>query len=341
LIILTVQTRQAVKKTTIEKLETDISKIWIPSNKFEHYVKNFERIRVTAGSTGGKSPTAKNLALAIMSSRQGKGCIKLYDPQHGSKKDYWNMPKSGTSHEDNFKGLKELCGLINARRNGHIHEFILYIFDEIDNTVANLGREGAEFKNYLKIVIKEASHANLGAIFVGQSVDANEVPGMTHSNWNNCVQIHIGSNAGIAIDKLTTITTEDKTRLLEQYRKIQDYCDRKNEELGLDIFTDATAFRFALVVPLTGLPKFIQLPDFDNYEYTDVMSTNTQNVTLPNNLESTIEEVENKVSEVKIKCPYCTSTNYKRNGKTKPDTPVQKYLCKDCGKSYTHTDLIT
>jgi hypothetical protein len=54
---LMVQLRPAIKKTTIEKLETDINKIWISSDKFESYVKNFERVRVTAGSTGGKSPT--------------------------------------------------------------------------------------------------------------------------------------------------------------------------------------------------------------------------------------------------------------------------------------------
>jgi hypothetical protein len=327
LMTLSIQTRQATKKTTIEKLEADISKIWVPVEKFESYVKNFERIRVTAGSTGGKSPTAKNLALAIMNSRQGKKRMKLYDPQHGSKKDYWNMPKAGTGHEDNFAGVKELCELIDTRRNGRNHEFTLYLFDEIDNTVANLGKKSSEFKNYLKIALKEGSHCNIGAIFIGQSADANEIPGMTHSNWNNCVQIHIGSNAGIAIDKLTTITTEDKTRLLEQYRKIQDYCDRKNDELGLDIFTDATAFRFALVIPLNGLPKFIQLPDFDSYEYDAVMSINTQNGTLSNNLDSSNKESENTVSDVNIKCPHCGSPNIGSKG-------THYHRCNVCNKTW-------
>ncbi len=324
LMILTVQTRQAVKKTTIEKLETDINKIWIPSDKFESYVKDFERVRVTAGSTGGKSPTAKNLALAIMNARNGKGIIKLYDPQHGSKKDYWNMPKAGTSHEDNFNGIKELCELIDTRRNGRNHEFTLYVFDEVDNTVSNLGKKSSEFKNNLKIAIKEGSHCNIGAIFIGQSADANEVPGMTHSNWNNCVQIHIGSNAGIAIDKLATITTDVKTRLLEQYRKIQDYCDRKNEELGLDIFTDATAFRFGLVVPLTGLPKFIQLPDFDSYEYSEVMGVFTDS-------QPTVENQIIAIDKSSIVCPHCTSPNTKRNGRNSKGQ--QYFSCLDCTKT--------
>lgn len=317
LMTLEVVTRKPTKKLPIEKIEADINKIWVSADKFESFVKKFERVRITAGSTGGKSPTAKNLALAIMSSRKGKGKIKLYDPQHGSKKDYWNMPKSGTSHEDNLRGMKELCELIDSRRGKTGNEFILYIFDECDNTVSNLGKESSQFKTFLKIAIKEGSHADIGAIFIGQSADANEVPGMTHSNWNNAVQIHIGSNAGVCLDKLTTVTTEEKTRLLEQYRKIQEYCDTKNDDLGLDIFTDASAYRFALVVPLTGLPKFIQLPDFDSYDYNDVM-------TEPQNLELS----EPQIDSVRVSCPHCASSNVRKNGTNSKG--LQYYLCNSC-----------
>lgn len=317
LITLEVVTRKPTKKLPIEKIEADINKIWVSADKFESYVKNIERARITAGSTGGKSPTAKNLALAIVSSRKGKSKIKLYDPQHGSKKDHWDMPKAGTSHEDNLRGMKELCELIDSRRGKTGNEFTLYIFDEVDNTVSNLGKESSQFKNYLKIAIKEGSHADIGAIFIGQSADANEVPGMTHSNWNNAVQIHIGSNAGVCLDKLTTVTSEEKTRLLEQYRKIQEYCDAKNDDLGLDIFTDASAYRFALVVPLTGLPKFIQLPDFDSYDYNDVM-TELQN----------LESTEPQVDSVQVSCQHCASLNVRKNGKNSKGE--QYFQCNDC-----------
>ncbi|GAA6618252.1 hypothetical protein NUACC26_040630 [Scytonema sp. NUACC26] len=37
-------------------------------------------------------------------------------------------------------------------------------------------------------------------------------------------QLPTQANAGIWLDKAKTITSEDKTRLLEQYRKIQEYC---------------------------------------------------------------------------------------------------------------------
>ena len=303
---LDIELRKPAKKETSKD---DVNAIWITKDKFESFTKKWERVRITAGSTGGKSPTAKNLALAIMNSRQGDGVLKLYDPQDGSKKDFWNMPKAGTSHDDSVKGMKELVTVLDARSaNPGNHKFTLYLFDEIDSTLAKY-KGDVKFKDLVVYAISQGSHQSLGMIFIGQSCDANTVPGMTHSHWNNCVQLHIGSNAGLYLDKATTITTEDKSRLLNQYRKIQEFCDSENERLGLDIYSDPGAYRFALAVPLTGLPKFIQLPDFDSYDYYDVMQDDSE-----------------------ITCIHCTSSNVKRNGKT---GDRQRYKCSDCGKSFS------
>ena len=337
-VTLDITLRKPVKK---DASKDDIDKIWVPVSKFESYVRNWERIRITAGSTGGKSPTAKNLALAIMKQRKGQGEIKLYDPQHGSKKDFWDMPKAGTSHEDNVTGMGELCDELDRRtKTPGNHPFILYIFDEVDSTIAQERENNGYyyFRDKVTYSLKQASHQNIGAIYIGQACDASTIPGMSWSDWNNAVQLHIGANAGIWLDKAKTITSEDKTKLLEQYRKIQEYCDRKNEELGLDIFTDASAYRFALAVPLTGLPKFIQLPDFDTYDYWDVMSDATPN---HNDLiSSVLEEVSEKVSiidvpETAISCPYCPSTRFKKHSSVK-DKSKYRYLClnPECGKTF-------
>ena len=323
--------------------EDEINRLWVPASKFESFVKKWERIRITAGSTGGKSPSAKNLALAILNSRRGNGEIRLYDPQHGSKKDYWDMPKQGTSHKDNLAGMRELCQLIDERRNSKNHCFVLYIFDELDNTISSL--KGSEFKDLIKFSLKEGSHADIGVIYIGQSSDANEIPGFTHSNWNNAVQLHIGSNAGAVIEKLKTVTTEDKSRLLEQYKKIQEYCDYKNHELGLDVFVDASAYRFALVIPLSGLPQFIQLPDFDSYNYHTILSNAPE---VAENIirvdrhqqESTgsSKSLANKGGDVNVDltiggvCPKCGSIHKVKNGRTKS---TQKFKCKDCGNNYS------
>jgi len=36
-----------------------------------------------------------------------------------------------------------------------------------------------------------------------------------------------------------------------------------------------------------------------------------------------------------ITCPRCGSANVKRNGKSDKRPGVQRYLCKDCGKSFS------
>ncbi|MBW4597785.1 MAG: hypothetical protein KME46_34000 [Brasilonema angustatum HA4187-MV1] len=341
-ITLIVTTKKAIKK---EQAKGDIDKIWIPVEKFESYVKNWERVRITAGSTGGKSPTAKNLALAIMRSRKGQGEIRLYDPQDGSKKDYWDMPKTGTTHADNVAGMEALCDLLDQRSKSKAnHRFVLFIFDEVDSTIAQERENNGYyyFRDKVTYSLKQASHQNIGAIYIGQACDASTISGMSWSDWNNAVQLHIGANAGIWLDKAKTVTPEDKTKLLEQYRKIQEFCDRKNEELGLDIFTDPGAYRFALAVPLTGLPKFIQLPDFDTYDYYEIMGDGSSN---PQELiTSVIEPIQEKVLSgdalLSVKCPECESDNVVNNGMTQAKTPVQKYLCKECGHKFTAKHLI-
>ena len=337
-VTLDVTLRKPVKKDTSKD---DVDKLWIPVSKFESYVKNWERVRITAGSTGGKSPTAKNLALAIMKSRKGQGEIKLYDPQHGSKKDYWDMPKAGTSHEDNVSGMAELCDELDRRtKTPRNHPFILYIFDEVDSTIAQERENNGYyyFRDKVTYSLKQASHQNIGVIYIGQACDASTIPGMSWSDWNNAVQLHIGANAGIWLDKAKTITGEDKTKLLEQYRKIQEFCDKKNEELGLDLFTDPGAYRFALTVPLTGLPKFIQLPDFDTYDYYDVMGDGS-----PSHSElisSVLQEATEKASSTDapasvISCPHCDSTSFKKHSPVS-DAAKYRYSCLnlECKKTF-------
>lgn len=247
------------------------------------------------------------------------------------------MPKAGTNHEDNVKGMGELCEQLDERTKSpsNNHPFILYIFDEVDSTIAQERDTNGYyyFRDKVTYSLKQASHQNIGAIYIGQAADANTIPGMSWSDWNNAVQLHIGANAGVWLDKAKTITSEDKTRLLEQYRKIQEYCDRRNEELGLDIFTDPAAYRFALAVPLTGLPKFIQLPDFDSYDYWEVMQSSNNQV---NTVISTIlKEVENEVknsdetgTNIKtLTCPKCGSERVGSKGK-------EFHKCLDCGKTW-------
>ena len=90
---------------------------------------------------------------------------------------------------------------------------------------------------------------------------------------------------------------------------------------------------------MTGLPKFIQLPPFDTYEYSEVMSTNTQTNLFANNLVDIFIDDEGRKLPPNIVCPHCSSANWKRNGKDKATKTIQQYKCTDCGKGFSDLKL--
>lgn len=89
------------------------------------------------GSESGKSPTAENLAVAILKHRPG--IPKLYNPQFDSVKNHWSIPVTGTSHGDSEKGIASLAKQVDARANGQESKevFELSIFDEVDSTMSH------------------------------------------------------------------------------------------------------------------------------------------------------------------------------------------------------------
>ncbi|RCJ42543.1 hypothetical protein A6769_37255 [Nostoc punctiforme NIES-2108] len=280
-------------------IDDDIDKIWKNNKKFQSIVKNWERVRVTGGSQAGKSPTAENLAVCILLGRfEQIKSAELYNPQDNSQKNYWTVPTVGFNHADSIEGIQKLCDIVNQKTNDR-SQFKITIFDEIDSTLnsADKGEQGLIGKNILTI-IKQASHQNLGAIFIGQSANVKNYPGTDRSDWESAINVHIGANAHHAITN-SNESNDEKTRLKLQADKLIEYCQEKNNELGL-LKTDAKAFRFALVMG-DSKPYFIQLPDFGQFTY---------------------GMVENAV-----KCPACNSTNVVSNGKGRKK-------CKDCKKDF-------
>ncbi|MCC5661996.1 hypothetical protein LC608_34700 [Nostoc sp. XA010] len=275
-------------------IEADINKIWKTAEKFPSTVKSWSRVRITGGSESGKSPTAENLAVCILLSRGGSA--ELYNPQDDSVKNFWTIPTVGASHEDSLLGIESLAAMVNSKTNDR-SQFKLTIFDEIDSTIASLEKKSqSEVGKLISTIIKQVSHQNLGAIFIGQNANAKNYPGMDRSDWNSAVNLHIGNNAYDAISNSNQITTEEQTRLKQQCDRLTEFCSIKNTELGLER-TNSVAYRFGLVLG-DGKPYYIQLPDFGTYSY---------------------EMLENAV-----KCPKCQSLNHIGHG-------GNRRKCKDCG----------
>jgi predicted RNA-binding Zn-ribbon protein involved in translation (DUF1610 family) len=323
----------------------DISKLWVPAAKFEQTVKGWSRVRLTGGSESGKSPTAENLAIAILKHRAG--IPKLYNPQYDSVKNYWTIPVVGTSHSDSEKGIASLAAQVDLRANGHQtrDEFELAIFDEVDSTMSHTKGKKSIIGGNVNFIIKQASHQNLGAIFIGQNANVSEYPGMDRSDWNSAVNVHIGANAYDAITNSNRFTAEEVNKLKQTADKITEFCHDRNTELGLEK-TDPQAYRFALVVEPNKKPYFIELPAFGTYTFDQLQQRQQAALdvepTTPDNTTQSLECLKNRSSTgaamepqsgyVGSSCPSCNSTNRKKDGKYQGR---QRYQCKDCGKRYT------
>jgi predicted RNA-binding Zn-ribbon protein involved in translation (DUF1610 family) len=326
----------------------DISKLWVAAAKFEQTVKGWSRVRLTGGSESGKSPTAENLAIAILKSRPG--LAKLYNPQYDSVKNHWSIPVEGTSHSDSEKGIASLATQVDLRANGHQTRdvFELSIFDEVDSTMSHTKGKKAVIGGNVNFIIKQASHQNLGAIFIGQNANVSEYPGMDRSDWNSAVNVHIGANAYDAITNSNRFTADEVTKLKQTADKITEFCNDKNTELGLEK-TDPQAYRFALVIEPNKKPYFIELPAFGTYTFDQLQqhqpSTPGVESATPDNSTKTLEALKTGISTaspmdiqsgyVGSSCPGCGSANRVKAGKYQSR---QRYQCKECGKRYTEDE---
>jgi hypothetical protein len=238
---------------------------------------------------------------------------KLFNPQHNSTKNYWTIPVAGETHQDSENGIAELAKKVDLRSSGKEarDSFELYIFDEIDSTMSHTHNKKSAIGSNVNFVIKQASHQNLGAIFIGQNANVSEYPGMDRSDWNSAVNIHIGANAYDAISNSNQFTSEEQVRLKATTDKLTGYCQSQNDELGLEK-TNPNAYRFALVLEPGKSPYLIELPAFGKYTY-DL---------LPDNLKT-----------ANLACSDCGSTSIKRNGKV---GEKQRFKCLDCGKNWSN-----
>lgn len=287
------------KKPAKQIIESDINKIWKTADKFQSIVKGWSRVRLTGGSESGKSPTAENLAVCILLARGGTA--EVYNPREGSIKDYWTIPTVGSTHEDSVLGIESLATIVN-QKGGDRSQFKITIFDEVDSSLQEAEKEKKQkiVGGQILTIIKQISHQNLGCIFIGQNANVSNYPGTDRSDWNSVFNVHIGSNAYEAITNTNQITNEEQTRLKLQVDKLTEFCDSKNQELGLEK-ANPQAYRFAIVLG-DGKPYFIQLPNFGQFTY------------------DLIESV--------VKCPECDSLNVKKNG-------GKRRKCKDCGNDFT------
>jgi hypothetical protein len=315
-----------------------------PTDWFESTVNEVEHLRVTGERDSGKSTLVVNLVNLKLT--HNPGCkIKLCNPLYGSRKDTWKIPATWKSFDEAIEGLKELAGIIlkrnelgrNAKDAGlptPDFEPVLYIFDEIDMTVSTHDKQATEL---LKTCLKMGTHYNVHVLYIGQSPLCSTL-GLKKQDFNHSAAFHLGKNVGRAIEDLQASTRDTKEKLLIQYEQMTEKGDKficlvehnKDAFLALPPAPDY----YKLEAPYGGgeapqidirnqLERLLDKPCVDS----------GANPIPPQTPENT-GKIEGGVSAPQApKCIHCGSFNLQKKGKR---GDKQRYLCKDCKKSFAN-----
>lgn len=306
------------------------------------------RIRITGGSETGKSPLAENIAYAFEQYRNYTP--HLYNPAHVSSKNNWTLEAFGTNHQDSIDKLNELSAGLTEMA---VDSFELYVFDEIDNTITRDKKVTVSIKS----LMREASHKNLGVILIGQSANARNYEGWTRNDFNNMTSIHIGDNAGDALENSNIYKGKLQQELVAELDEVREWYERTNKGVSDPV----KLLRWAMVDPEGKRPFFIELPKFGAYQTTptnpnpattintsatpqpqsaqpihstDYKLSATQKATKPHTpqnegFSNTEPQTSNSHSHIlNPNCPNCGSENTKLNGNN-------RRKCNSCNKTWT------
>ncbi len=319
----------------------------IPASQFtdqiyiatDHSKKGKPTLRVMSSTGGGKGIAVKNI-LAYFTTLEGWE-LWLSDPLDGSEEDYWNCAKIAKTPKEATEAYKKFTELHRVRQQKQptfTDKFVLAIFDEFDRQHSDADKETA------KTIMTAIRHTKQRQILIGQSGEVGE------NNWTwdamkNCALLFIEDAVTTAIkhDKDLGWSLTKKREVQKKYEKFSEWARLKNESGNIP---NENAYRIALLVVGDNY-KFLEIPSAHQgiirsgagivRDSFDVISSNSGviNSNIPE-----IESIKTPIFEIKVVCPHCESTSFKRNGKTKTSTPVQKYKCKHCNKEYNDNDLI-
>jgi len=312
----------------------------IPANQFcdvvakatDHKTKGKPTLRVMAATGEGKGICVKNL-LAYFADIEGWE-IWLSDPLHGSDEDYWDTPKIAANASDAGKAYKLFCKLHHERhelkQEGFTDRSVLGVFDEFDKQHSDDDKEQA------KKIMTAIRHSQQRQILIGQCAEVGS-NGWAWDDMKNCSLLVLGASIGSLVKHLTKDfgwTKKKENQVKREYERFSTWADNQNannpdipdeNQTRIALLVSGDRYQF-LEVPIAhkGILKNGKATFRDTLTATS-LSINTQNAVSTNSNSTPVIE---RVKTV-VRCPHCTSTNLKKNGKHK-ETGKQLYTCKDC-----------
>jgi predicted RNA-binding Zn-ribbon protein involved in translation (DUF1610 family) len=314
-----------------------------PASDFERVIRDkfVPRVRVVAGSTGGKSPLMELIAVAL--AKQNQAELWLLNPLPGSAKDWFSVPglipAGCDGSQAQIQWLESAHQELGKRREqlDVSRQFILICADEVNA----LAREYENLGTVLKDFYQLSDHAQMGIITAGQGGNVSGVSGgvskkatgnaskLMEEDFQNATQVFTAQAASQWLRK-------HRKDLEGRLKSLEDLCRQLNQAAGLSPrpkpgtkVVDRHAYRIALVVsPAADEPFFIQIPPYSYY------AGKLEGISIPAGAQITAP-YENQVALGLVVdphvCPECGS------GNTKQDRPLKhenKRKCNDCGEFY-------
>ncbi|MBD1842604.1 hypothetical protein H6F89_04095 [Cyanobacteria bacterium FACHB-63] len=311
-----IKTAMVFRKPPKTDTKATIDKLWIPAEQFAAKVPKLLKKPMTRimGATGEGKGIVVNLLLAIEASQESPCLVRLHDPMDHSEEDYWQIPKASKGTAQTAKAVKAFVAEFNQRlEHGIAQPRTLDVFDELD-IVAE--RDSSVNKSMLSCA-KGMRHNGMRAYVIGQSPSAGK-KGFEWADFDNFNCIYFGAAIITVIDKSPVLASR-KEALRKEYDKLKEYCDRQNEELGLEGWNE---YRVGLIVT-GGKAYFFELPNADSIPCD--WSKLTQQPTEELKTSETIKSA--------FCCPNCNSDDTKdRSGRKKLANQLTRYyrICHAC-----------
>jgi hypothetical protein len=306
-----------------------------PADQFGEVVRQkfVTRVRVCAGSTGGKSPILEMVAIEL--AKANNGVIWLLNPIPGSEKDWFKIPgiiQPGMDANAKIVDVfEEFHAEFQARRNNlpsvKGKDFLLLAVDE-DNATA---REYEEIGTFIKDMYQLSDHVNMGFVSAGQGNNVSGLSGgggkkgkgeeennkkrtgnatkLMKEDFQNAVRIYTSEQA---YAYLQATPFKNRAELLDKLTQLNELCEELNREEGLMSRpavgqakkVSPEAYRVAFVVSPACEPFFMQLPAYSSFSLEGLRFPAEARVTSPH-WQGIATQNELGKSQC---CPHCNST---------------------------------
>lgn len=323
--------------------------------EFEQVVREkfVPRVRVVAGSTGGKSPLLELIACAIACAHGGE--LWLINPIPGSPKDWFAIPGVVPPGSDGIQAAIAWLGKAHtefkARRNDlpgtASKPFITVLVDEINAIARDFPNLGTIVKDFYQL----SDHTKMGFLTAGQGGNVSGVSGGSKANsktgnasklmeedFQNSTQVFTAAAAKTWIKK--NLKGAEATPVLDRLAALNQLCDELNQAENKSAYprdpaskkVSPDAYRIALVVsPRESDPFFIQLPPYSSYRdrMAGISYPEGAIVTAPeaNQIELGLRRSLSD-SPADFICAHCGHNSQRRKGSYKSGEP--RYVCAKC-----------